>query len=775
MQGGAERGERGNFQELLRGLNPPQRQAVEALEGPLLILAGAGSGKTRVLTFRMANLIAQGLAAPDEILAVTFTNKAAKEMESRINSLLRQIGCRTEGRLWISTFHSICARLLREHIHLLDYQSFFGIYDSGDQLSMIKRVAVALNLDEKTHPAKTFQARINAAKTEALLPADVRKRGHWMDERSLAVYERYEQEMKRANSLDFGDLLLKTYELLQSYPAVLESLQAKFRYLMVDEYQDTNRIQYLLVQKLASAHGNLCVVGDEDQSIYSWRGADISNILSFEKDFPDCTVIKLEENYRSSQTIVDAATHVIKNNSQRKDKTLFTQNEPGDKIRVREENNEYDEARFVASQIERMASDGEYAHKDVAIFYRTNAQSRVFEEQLRTRNIPYRLVGGVKFYERAEIKDILGYMKLCLNPGDDVAFKRIVNVPARGIGKTTVDRLEELSIAAAQSLIVTTSTAVDQREFNAGATSKLRGFLTLIQGLREGARTLTLPEFYHSILDVTQYVQRLKAEGTPEADARIQNLEEFDNAISKFSEERGDEATLQTFLEEMSLVSDADQMKDSDDAVTMMTLHISKGLEYPVVYVVGLEEGLFPSGRSTESSADPTGLEEERRLMYVGMTRARKKLTLTYARMRKVWGSEQMNPPSRFLKEIPPEHVEFSTSVSRPRFASAYGGASAGGAGTSGGGESWRGGYARAAQARSGTPNYEDFADESFDSDDDAPGAELQRGMRVRHPTYGVGSIYQLEGAGADLKVSVLFSDKTIKKFVVKYARLERV
>jgi len=762
----------------MSSLNPPQRDAAETLSGPLLILAGAGSGKTRVLTYRTANIIAQGRANSDEILAVTFTNKAAKEMEGRIQDLLRKVEVPVYGRLWISTFHSICARILREHIHLLDYKPFFGIYDTADQLSMIKKVLTAMGIDEKTYPAKAFAARINAAKIEALTPEDVRlKRSRLMDERSQQVYAKYEEEMKRANSLDFGDLLMKTYLLFCDYPAVLESYQKKFRYIMVDEYQDTNRIQYLIVRKLADAHHNLCVVGDEDQSIYSWRGADIHNILDFEKDFPEAKVVKLEENYRSTQTIINAATQVIRNNTQRKDKMLFTNNTGGDPIIVREENNEYDEARFVINEIQGLLNGGEFSASDVAIFYRTNAQSRVLEEQFRTRNIPYKIVGGMKFYERMEIKDILAYMKLILNPTDDVAFKRVINVPARGIGKTTVDRLEEFSGSRDLPMIEGAALAVDQREFNAGATSKMRGFLLLLENLRNQAMTLSLPELYHAILDATAYVQRLKEEDSPEAEGRIENLEEFDNAIAKFSEERGEEGTLQTFLEEMSLVSDQDNLEDADEAknVTMMTLHISKGLEFPAVFIVGLEENLFPSGRAAEESEDPTAIEEERRLAYVGMTRAEKKLTLTYARSRKVWGAEHQNPPSRFLKELPKEGVIMQSSAGRPSFADrmrARAGSSSGGGGypSSAFGDD----FAVGSKRGSPMPSYEDFADESFDDADPSSG-DLRKGMRVRHPTYGVGAILTTEGAGQDLKVSVVFGDNTVKKFVAKYARLERV
>lgn len=750
---------------------------MEALKGPLLLLAGAGSGKTRVLTYRVANMIAQGLANPEEILAVTFTNKAAREMESRILELLRKIEVPVHGRMWISTFHSICARILREHIHLLDYQPFFGIYDSADQLSMIKKVCVALNIDEKSYPAKGFQARINSAKTEGWLPEDVKGRRNLMDEKSYEVFVRYEQEMKRANSLDFGDLLLKTYVLFKDYPAVLEAYQNRFKFLMVDEYQDTNRIQYLLVQQIASAHRNLCVVGDEDQSIYSWRGADITNILHFERDFPEAQVIKLEQNYRSTQTIIEAATHVVKNNTQRKDKTLFTENEVGDSILIREEQNEYEEARFVVKEIETLIAESEHSYTDVAVFYRTNAQSRVLEDQFRSRGIPYKIVGGLKFYERMEIKDVIAYMKLVLNPADDIAFKRIINVPARGIGKTTIDRLEEYAAKSNASMVEGAAHAVDHREFNAGVTRKVRDFLNLLQGLREKARQMKLTEFYHSILDETGYVKRLKEEDNPEADARIENLEEFDNAIAKFEEERGEEATLQTFLEEMALVQDADSVEDANNAVTMMTLHISKGLEYPIVFIVGLEENLFPSGRAVEDQ-DPFALEEERRLCYVGMTRAEKKLTMTYARTRKVWGAEQFNAPSRFLKEIPAKYTQFQTSVNRPRFMQGVGSSSGyssdaydRGFGSGAGSSKYK---PHPLMGDGGAPNYEDFGDETFD-DAAGGGASFKKGMRVRHPSYGAGTVLQAEGSGAETKVSVVFSDNTVKKFVAKYARLERI
>lgn len=753
-----------NLEIITKNLNGPQKEAVDTIDGPLLILAGAGSGKTRVLTHRMANIIAQGKVPPDGILAVTFTNKAAREMESRIFKVLMDIGIPVREPLWVSTFHSFCNRVLRDHITLLDYKKFFSIYDDGDQLSQIKKVMQALNINDKVHPAKNFRNRINSAKMMGLGPQEVKKSNMlFLDDKTVEVYQLYEAEMKKANALDFGDLLMKVYELFQMYPDLLEQYQEKFKYIMVDEYQDTNHIQYLLVQMLASKHRNLCVVGDEDQSIYSWRGADISNILDFEKDFREAKVIKLEENYRSTGTIVSAATTVIKNNSERKDKTLFTSNPEGDPIYVREERSEYDEARYVVKQIQNLMSAGEANYNDCAIFYRTNAQSRVLEEQLRTNSVPYKIVGGVRFYERMEIKDILGYLKLTVNPSDDMAFKRVINVPARGIGKTTIEKLDEYSMTHKLSLMDAARKACDERVFNAGVTGKFRNFIKLMEELQELSSHHNLLDFYHMALEKTEYVEMLKSEESQEAKARIENLEELSNALTQFMKERED-ASLQSFLEEMALVSDVDSLDEAQNSVTLMTLHISKGLEYPYVFIVGLEENLFPSAKSVSSdSEDENSLEEERRLAYVGMTRARQKLYLTYARSRKVWGQEQFNPPSRFLKEIPENLTEFSTSLATPNFVSRF-----------------------ATQSGAFYGRKPDMSDRNtFDSDvhafpdydEEIPSAngEFAKGQRVRHPTFGVGSIFQTEGSGDQQKVSVLFSDQTIKKFVAKYARLERI
>ncbi|KYG66160.1 ATP-dependent DNA helicase [Bdellovibrio bacteriovorus] len=760
-----------------KNLNPSQKDAVETLEGPLLILAGAGSGKTRVLTHRMANIIGQGVAAPDEILCVTFTNKAAKEMEHRIYKILADMGARVHSQLWINTFHSFCVRVLRQHLTLLDYKPFFGIYDSSDQLSQIKKVMTALDINDKMYPAKNFQGAISRAKMLGLNPDAFEKERknsrHFADAKTIEVYKLYEKEMKKANSLDFDDLLLKTYELFRMYPDVLQMYQEKFKYIMVDEYQDTNHIQYLIVQMLAQAHRNLCVVGDEDQSIYSWRGADIKNILDFEKDFREAKVVKLEENYRSSGNIVGAATAVIKNNSERKDKTLFTSNPAGDKIQVREERNEYDEAKFVAKTIQTMMNEGEGSYNDYAIFYRTNAQSRVLEEQLRTLSIPYRLVGGVRFYERMEIKDMLSYMKLAINPADDVAFKRVINVPARGIGKTTVEKIEEFAFQQNLSMMQAALKACEERVFNAGTTGKVRRFVELMGNLQELALKHPLVEFYPIVLDMTEYLVALKKDESPESLARIDNLEELDNAIVQFAKERGEEGTLTSFLEEMALVSDVDSLNQEQNSVTMMTLHISKGLEYPYVFVVGLEENLFPSARSLGDGDTEEDVQEERRLAYVGMTRARQKLWLTYAKMRRVWGQEQFNPQSRFIKEIPQEYIEFKTAAAdAPRFMAKYGSSSYDSD------ETWgRPQWGATSGSRNKPRSYEDES-QSFPDYDDAPassGGGFSKGMRVRHPTFGAGTVYATEGEGENFKVSVMFTDNTVKKFVVKYARLEKI
>lgn len=768
---------------LLDHLNPNQRLAAETTEGPVLILAGAGSGKTRVLTFRMAHIILNGLATPDEILAVTFTNKAAKEMESRVVKLLKDLGVPVFSQPWVSTFHSMCVRILRQNLTHLGYQPGFSIYDSDDQLKMIKDVLRKLNIDEKIHPAKNFASKINHAKTLMLSPSDVSKRAdNFFDDKAIQVFETYEQSMKQANALDFSDLLLKTYQIFKEFPNILRSYQEKFRYVHVDEYQDTNKIQYHLIKLLSSAHGNLCVVGDEDQSIYSWRGADINNILDFEKDFSG-QVIKLEKNYRSSGNIVNAANGLISNNVFRKSKTLYTDNPEGDKIVVAELQNEYDEARFIANHVEKFLNSGS-SPNDVAIFYRTNAQSRVIEEQLRLKSIPYKIVGGMKFYERKEIKDIIGYLKVILNPNDDVALKRIINVPTRGLGKTTIEKIENIAIQDSVSFLEAIHTAVKTKIVTAGTLKKLSQFFDLIVKLKSKI-DLPLNDLYLLVLDETGYIQSLKEENTLESKARIENLEELNNAIVQFSKERQGEATLQTFLEEMSLVSDIDSVDDSFNSVTLMTLHISKGLEFPIVFMVGMEEGLFP-GHQKINDADETEMEEERRLCYVGMTRAREKLFMLHSRTRKVWGQDQFHPPSRFLTELPEDYIQRAQSAPRPKFLDSYAenpfskynsNQSSSGYSNSGSSYNSGGSYKKPiSSTKTITRKKADpFPDYEGDITDDIgnSGGSLRKGVKVKHPTFGIGSIYEIEGAGDTEKVSVLFRDNTIRKFITKYARLE--
>lgn len=752
---------------LVKSLNPPQRKAVETLQGPVLVLAGAGSGKTRVLTHRMAKIVAEGYAAPEDILAVTFTNKAASEMEHRIYQLLGELNITLVEPLWVTTFHSFCSRLLRKHITLLDYQAHFNIYDSQDQLQLLKRILVQQNINDDIFPAKNFQSRINAAKMLALNPEEASKYTHTpFDEQTIKVYKEYEAQMKKANALDFGDLLLKSYDLFRMYPDLLTAYQNKFKYIMVDEYQDTNHIQYLLIKHLSQQHRNLCVVGDEDQSIYSWRGADISNILNFEMDFPETTVIKLEENYRSTQNIVSAASHLIKNNLERKDKTLFTNNPAGNPIYIREVMTEYDEARFVVKTLLDSINSGSSNWSDCAIFYRTNAQTRVLEEQLRMNSIPYRIVGGMKFYERMEIKDLLCYMRMTINTNDDLALKRIINTPTRGIGKTTVTRLEEIAQFRQLTLWQALNHAVDHREFTAGVTQKLRRFIDLIENLKKASDSLPLGEFYEITIEKTEYIDRLKQDESVEAKSRIENLEALSNAIGEFEKERGQEATLVNFLEEMSLVSDADEMKEDSNAVTLMTLHISKGLEFPLVFIVGLEEGLFPSAKSA-FDMDPSSVEEERRLAYVGMTRARENLYLTYTLLRRVWGQERSNTPSRFLEELPNSLVQWKKDFTKkPGFLPTFPSAKQGLTNHSKASHPWDEAQRFPDEDHQPTSSFSDYATSSH---------FYTKGKKVLHPNFGVGQIYEVEGHGEQLKVSVLFPDHTIKKFVAKYAKLQPV
>lgn len=754
-----------DFEKITQNLNPSQREGVTSLLGPLLVLAGAGSGKTRVLTHRIANLIAQGEAAPHEILAVTFTNKAAKEMKERTIKLLAEIGIPVYPHsIWISTFHSSCVRILRDHIKVLGYQPNWVIYDDGDQEKMLKKVIIDMGINEKAFPPDVMLSRINKVKTLGLTPEEVTQYPHFlMDERSLEIYEAYERAMFTANALDFSDLLMKTHEIFKKFPEVLSTYQEQFKFILVDEYQDTNPIQYKLIYQLGHKHQNVCAVGDEDQSIYSWRGADITNIFNFEKDFQNCKVVKLEQNYRSTQNIVRAASDLIRNNTLRKDKTLFSENDSGDKIELNAAFNEYEEARHIVREIKDLCDYGRFSYRHIAIFYRTNAQSRVLEETLRGAGIPYRMFGGMKFYERKEIKDVLSYLRFLLNPQDTISFKRILNVPRRGIGETTLEKIEKYNSEKKIDWVSALESMIAEGELNAGTAKKVHGFIQIIRSLQGEVKSSKASDLYQHLLERSGYLEELKAQDSSDSEFRIVNLSEFQNAIIQYEEERGEDASLQDFLEEMALVSDVDKIDETSDAVMLMTLHISKGLEFPVVFMTGLEEGLFPSIRGDE--LDLNEMEEERRLAYVGMTRARKKLYLSFARNRRKWGQDTYNQPSRFLTEIPESYFKIPPTFLKPKRTAPV--------------EEMQ--MPRRVQNirpkpdralkdfSQSMPNYEEYAD--------TPTANkgYAKGMRVRHPTYGIGSIVFVEGEGEAEKLSVMFNNHQIKKFVTKFARLERV
>lgn len=630
---------------LLESLNPTQQEAVENTEGPLLILAGAGSGKTRVLTHRIAYIIDQGLAAPDEILAITFTNKAANEMKDRVAQL---VGPESRG-MWVSTFHAFCARLLRAHAEKLGYKREFTIYDGADQVRLVKRCIIELGKDPKRFNPRSFQAQISNAKNVLVSHDDyLRNTEGYMAENVAEVYDLYQKRLYENNAMDFDDLIMQTVALLELFPEVRERYQTRFKYVHVDEYQDTNHAQYRLVNILAAGHRNLCCVGDDDQSVYGWRGADVRNILDFERDYPEAAVVKLERNYRSTQTILNAANAVVANNASRKFKELWTAGDEGEDIRVFTASDEYAEARFVVSEIERLMDDG-VSPRDIAVFYRTNAQSRALEDVLVREGVPYQVVGGVRFYERAEIKDAMAYLAVISNPVDSASLERIVNVPKRGLGTTSVAKLQDYARRNGIPLYEALEEAGE-----AGLTGKAQKTCLSVKELFEGWRTaaVELPpaEIIESVLDESGYKAELEAERTIEAESRLENLEELINAAREY-ERVEQEPTLAGFLQEQALYSEADKV-GSGGSVTLMTLHNAKGLEYQHVFIIGMEEGTFPHARSL----DEQNLEEERRLCYVGITRAMESLTLSYAKLRSSWGEREYQMPSRFLSEIPEEY-----------------------------------------------------------------------------------------------------------------------
>ena len=636
---------------LLTGLNKEQQQAVQHTEGPLLILAGAGSGKTKVLTVRIAHLLAQGVN-PYEILAITFTNKAAKEMKSRVEGLVGDVA----NRIWLSTFHSFCAKFLRFEIDsFLGYNSNFTIYDTSDSQAVIKAALKALNLDDKYYPVGAMIAAISDAKNQLLFTSDFRKQARDFYQQKVAdVYEYYERELRKNNALDFDDLLLVAVKLLQSNAAVLDKYSHRFRYVMIDEYQDTNHAQYLLAKLLASHWKNIAVVGDADQSIYAWRGADIQNILDFEKDYPNCTSIKLEQNYRSTKIILDAANAVIDNNEGRPEKNLWTDKTEGAKIQHFTAQSEHEEAAFIGDTIAKKHDIHDVPYGDMAILYRTNAQSRVLEEALIKRALPYTMVGGTKFYDRKEIKDVLAYLRVLYNPFDDLSLLRIINVPKRSIGATTVAKLQEYARANGTSLFMTLTQLHLIDSIKGKTKEKLEEFGILIFTLVSEMENRTVLDILESILDRTGYLAQLEESTDPQDQARAENIGEL-LSVAKDFQDTNPSGTVEDFLEQVALVNDVDSFEQEESKVTLMTLHAAKGLEFPIVFLCGLEEGLFPHSRTL---MNPEEIEEERRLAYVGITRAEKELYISNATTRTVFGRTSSYLPSRFIDEIPEELVD---------------------------------------------------------------------------------------------------------------------
>ena len=751
--------------DFLSSLNPEQQAAVRHADGPLLILAGAGSGKTRVIAHRIAYLVAEGFAPPDGVLAVTFTNKAAEEMRTRVEGLLGT-SCRT---MWISTFHALCARLLRREAPAIGLSRDFVIYDSSDQQAVIKQLLKEYGFDDSSFQPRMVLGRISHAKNRMEGPEVFEKSWNPKDRETARLYAGYLRALKEASALDFDDLLLQTVELFDKATSVRDRYARKFQFVMVDEYQDTNRPQYLLIKQLAGVHRNLAVVGDPDQSIYKWRGADLRNILDFETDFPESVVVRLERNYRSTQVILDAASAVIANNRNRKEKTLWTDRTGGAKIVYFRGADELEEADYITKIARQSLADD--VENTLAVLYRTNAQSRSIEDGLRQANIAYIVLGGVGFYERKEIKDALSYLKLILNPHDDLALRRVINVPARGIGKGVMDALEQVDVGTvaddlppllaglaptvvSNSLWTKVVTAVDRRLLNNRQTASLAAFRDLIVSLSEMARKESVSIALGLVLDRSGYLRDLREERSEEADARVENLMELVSAAREY-ETREPESSLGGFVDRLSLLSDVDKEQGSRSArVLLLTLHSAKGLEFPVVVMAGLEEGLFPHSRASEDEAE---LEEERRLCYVGITRARARLILTSAARRRVFGDYQGTQPSRFLDEIPADLVEQEFSTYTSPYTAPRGG--------------WE--YRANPYGRSGSrsrPREEQFDDGHFDQ---SSAAGLRPGRKVRHGQFGVGTVVSVEELDDDMKLVVRFASVGQKTLRAKYAKLE--
>lgn len=764
------------MQEILKQLNDKQYEAVVNTEGPCLVIAGAGSGKTKVLTHKIAYLIDEKGVLPWNILAITFTNKAANEMKERIEGLVGDVA----KDIWMGTFHSVCVRILRRFIDRIGFDSSFIIFDTSDQRTLIKACIKNIGLDDKMFTDRSVQSEISNAKNEMLEPDQytLRANGDFRKEKIALVYEMYQKRLKENNAIDFDDIINYTIKILMDNPDVLEYYSDKFKYVLVDEYQDTNKSQFTLVTLLASKNGNITVVGDNDQGIYSFRGADISNILNFERDFPGTKIIKLEQNYRCTGNILKAANSVIKNNEVKYKKQLWTENDVGNLPKVYSAKNEYDEGTYIATQIEHLRREEKYNYSDFAILYRMNTQSRAIEEILRREGIPYKIIGGLKFYERKEIKDVISYLRLIQNPSDNISLKRVINEPKRGIGKTSLDNIEKLAEDTGISMYEIIKNA-DQYGLNRVFLNS-REFVNVIEELRNKKDDMKISELIKETLNKSGYTKALEEENTIEAENRIENLDEFLTVAIEFEDESA-ENKLSDFLEGITLSSDIDNMEETDDSVTLMTLHSAKGLEFPVVFLVGMEEGIFPGYKSI---SEPKELEEERRLCYVGITRAKKNLFLTCSKQRTIFGSTSCNPISRFLKEIPEELLDgydeaFGENQENNRFEDSkyswtYGSKDNGNIKT------YKIDKKEQVSAASNVTGFAFRTAESFlnsigkkASNSNVDLSQYKAGVRIFHKKFGEGTISTVEPEGEDLKVDINFDKVGHKRLMAKYANLE--
>ena len=777
---------------LLEGLNDKQYEAVVNTEGPCLIIAGAGSGKTKVLTHKIAYLIGEKNVKPWDILAFTFTNKAANEMKTRVEGLIGDMA----SDMWMGTFHSICVRILRKQIDRIGFDTSFVIFDTSDQKTLIKQIVKNQNLDDKLFSDRSVLSEISNAKNDMLEPEayTMKVRGDYRREKIAEIYEIYQRKLKENNAIDFDDIINFTIKILIENPDLLEYYSSKFKYVLVDEYQDTNKSQFTLVTLLASKYGNITVVGDNDQSIYSFRGADITNILNFEKDFPGTRIIKLEQNYRCTQSILNAANEVIKNNEAKYEKKLWTENERGALPKVYRGENEYDEANYVVRQINSLKIEEYYKNSDFTILYRMNSQSRALEDILRRENIPYKIVGGLKFYERKEIKDIIAYLRLIQNTNDNLSLTRIINEPKRGVGKTSLDNIDALSANAGVSMYDIIKNA-DNYGLNR-VHGNTREFINTIEDLRARKDSMKISELIKATLTQSGYTKALELENTIEAETRLENLDEFLTVAIEFEEESADNS-LSEFLEGITLSSDLDGMEETEDSVTLMTLHSAKGLEFPVVFLVGMEEGIFPGYKSI---GEPQELEEERRICYVGITRAKQLLHLTCARQRTIFGSTSCNAVSRFIKEIPASMLDGAEeledrnmydnlSVAEDEEDFGYGSNRSYGSRNSYGSYGYSSGFgenystyrdiaASASRGGSGTTYQFRSADSFLNSlnvkkNDSLDLSEYKAGARVFHKKFGEGTINSVETEGEDLKVDISFDKVGHKRLMAKFAGLE--